>query len=226
MRYETVVPAVFQARPNRFVADVLVNGTPVRCHVKNTGRCRELLIPGVSVWLSHSSNPARKTAYDLVTVQKGEHLINLDSQAPNKVFAQWAQAGHFVPNLTLLRPEFKFGTSRFDFYWEAEGRRGLVEVKGVTLEEDGAVFFPDAPTQRGVRHLHELSASLQAGYEATICFVVQMSDVSHFSPNDKTHPQFGEALRRAAAAGVQILALDCLVTTDSLTMGNPVPVCL
>lgn len=224
MRYESVIPAIFQARPNRFVAEVLIDGSPTRCHVKNTGRCRELLIPGVPVWLSESSNPARKTAYDLVTVQKGDRLINLDSQAPNKVFAQWARAGHFVPELRLLRPEFTFGASRFDFYWEAGDRRGLVEVKGVTLEDQGAALFPDAPTQRGVRHLEELCVSLHEGYEATICFVVQMSGVSHFSPNDITHPQFGAALRRAAASGVQVLALDCLVTPDTLSIGNPVPV--
>lgn len=224
MQYDSVIPAVFQARPNRFVAEVLIEGNPARCHVKNTGRCRELLIPGVPVWLSESGNPARKTAYDLVTVQKGGRLVNLDSQAPNKVFAQWAKAGHFVPGLTLLRPEFKFGTSRFDFYWEAEGRRGLLEVKGVTLEDRGAALFPDAPTQRGVRHLEELCASLREGYEAAVCFVIQLSGVTHFSPNDSTHPQFGAALRRAAASGVQILALDCQVTPDTLAIRHPVPV--
>jgi sugar fermentation stimulation protein A len=226
MRYESVIPAVFQARPNRFVAEVLIADKPALCHVKNTGRCRELLIPGVPVWLAKSGNPARKTAYDLITVQKGDLLINLDSQAPNKVFAQWAKAGHFMPGLSLLRPEFTFGTSRFDFYWEAGDRRGLVEVKGVTLEDQGAALFPDAPTQRGVRHLEELRESLQEGYEATVCFVIQMSGVSRFSPNDGTHPQFGAALRRAAAAGVQILALDCVVTPDTLSIANPVPVCL
>lgn len=224
MQYDSVIPAVFQARPNRFVAEVLIEGNLARCHVKNTGRCRELLIPGVPVWLSESGNPARKTAYDLVTVQKGGRLVNLDSQAPNKVFAQWAKAGHFVPGLTLLRPEFKFGTSRFDFYWEAEGRRGLLEVKGVTLEDRGAALFPDAPTQRGVRHLEELCASLREGYEAAVCFVIQLSGVTHFSPNDSTHPQFGAALRRAAASGVQILALDCQVTPDTLAIRHPVPV--
>ena len=226
MQYDSIFPAIFLTRPNRFVAEVLLEGEPTRCHVKNTRRCRELLIPGTPVWLSKSDNLARKTAYDLVTVRKGERLVNIDSQAPNKVFAQWAKAGHFVPNLSLLRPEFQFGTSRFDFYWEAEGRRGLVEVKGVTLEDQGAARFPDAPTQRGVRHLKELCDSLREGYEATVCFVIQMSGVSQFSPNDGTHPQFGAALRKAAAAGVQVLALDCLVTPDTLTLLHPVPVCL
>ena len=224
MRYDSVIPAVFLARPNRFVAEVLIEGSPARCHVKNTGRCRELLIPGTPVWLSESGNPARKTAYDLITVRKGDRLINLDSQAPNKVFAQWARAGHFIPELTRIRPEFKFGTSRFDFYWEAGDRRGLLEVKGVTLEEQGAALFPDAPTKRGVRHLEELCASLQEGYEATVCFVIQLSGVTHFSPNDSTHPEFGAALRKAAAAGVKILALDCLVTPDTLSIRQPVPV--
>lgn len=223
MTYPNITPARFLSRPNRFVAQVDLDGAETTVHVKNTGRCRELLRPGAPVWLVRSSNPARKTAYDLVTVQKGDRLINLDAQAPNRVFAQWAEAGHFVPGLTLLKAEQKHGDSRFDFYWEAGDRRGFVEVKGVTLEEDGAVFFPDAPTERGVKHLRGLTACLDEGYEAAVCFVIQMSDVTFFSPNDRTHPAFGEALRAAHAAGVRVLALACAVTPDSLTITDPVP---
>ena len=224
MTYPNLTPAVFLARPNRFVAQVEAGGQVLTVHVKNTGRCRELLVPGAALWLSRSDNPGRKTAYDLITVQKGPRLINMDSQAPNKVFAEWAAAGNFVPGLTLLRPETKHGDSRFDFYWEAGSRRGFVEVKGVTLEQGNAVYFPDAPTERGVKHLKELSACLQEGYEAAVCFVIQMEGVDFFSPNDATHPAFGTALREAAAAGVRVLALDCRVTPDSLTLGRPVPV--
>ena len=224
MTYPNITSAVFLARPNRFVAQVEVEGEVLTVHVKNTGRCRELLIPGTTVWLSKSGNPKRKTAYDLVAVQKGDRLINMDSQAPNKVFAEWAEGGNFVPGLTLLRPERKYGDSRFDFYWEAGTRKGFAEVKGVTLEEGNAVYFPDAPTQRGVKHLKELTACLADGYEAAVCFVIQMEGVDYFSPNDRTHPAFGTALREASAAGVQVLALDCRVTPDSLTLGRPVPV--
>ena len=156
MTYPNTLPAVFLSRPNRFVAQVLLEGAEVTVHVKNTGRCRELLIPGVRVWLTKSSNPKRKTAYDLIAAEKGTRLINLDAQAPNAVFAQWAQAGHFIPGLDSLKAEQTFGDSRFDFSWTAGKRRGFVEVKGVTLEEDGAVYFPDAPTQRGVKHLRGL----------------------------------------------------------------------
>lgn len=149
MTYPNIIPARFLSRPNRFVAQVEVDGTETTVHVKNTGRCRELLRPGAEVWLVKSGNPNRKTAYDLVAVKKGDRLINMDAQAPNRVFAQWAMAGHFVPGLTLLKAEQKHGDSRFDFYWEAGDRKGFVEVKGVTLEADGGVFFPDAPTERG-----------------------------------------------------------------------------
>lgn len=226
MRYPNIAPAVFLSRPNRFVAQVLLGGEPATVHVKNTGRCRELLLPGATVWLTKSDNPNRKTAYDLIAVEKGDRLINMDAQAPNKVFQEWAQAGHFVPGLTLLKPECRHGDSRFDFYWETEVRRGFVEVKGVTLEENGAVYFPDAPTERGVKHLHGLTACLDEGYEAAVCFVIQMENAAFFSPNDRTHPAFGEALRKAQDAGVQILAHTCTVTPDSLTMADAVPVCL
>lgn len=224
MTYPNSIPARFLSRPNRFVAQVELDGVETTVHVKNTGRCRELLVPGARVWLVKSDNPSRKTAYDLVAVEKGDRLINMDSQAPNAVFGEWAQAGCFVPGLTLLKPEYKHGDSRFDFYWEAGDRKGFVEVKGVTLEQNGAVYFPDAPTQRGIKHLHGLIDCLDEGYEAAVCFVIQMEQAYFFSPNDETHPAFGEALRQAHAAGVRVLALSCSVTPDSLSISAPVPV--
>lgn len=224
MQYGKILPARFLSRPNRFVARVESEGEELVCHVKNTGRCRELLVPGATVWLEESPNPSRKTKFDLIAVEKGDRLINMDAQAPNKVFGEWAAAGGFREGLTLLRPETTYGSSRFDFYWESLKSRGFVEVKGVTLEEDGIVRFPDAPTLRGVKHLDELVKAREAGYEAAVCFVIQMENVRWFSPNDETHPEFGQALRRAAQAGVEILAMDCAVTPQSLTMGKPVPI--
>ena len=224
MQYGKILPARFLARPNRFVARVEAEGQELVCHVKNTGRCRELLVPGATVWLEESPNPNRKTKYDLIAVEKGSRLINMDAQAPNQVFREWAQAGSFRKGLTLLRPETTYGSSRFDFYWESSEKRGFVEVKGVTLEEDGVVRFPDAPTLRGVKHLEELVKAHQAGYEAAVCFVIQMEDVRWFAPNDVTHPEFGQALRQAAAAGVEVLAMDCAVTPGSLEIRSPVPI--
>lgn len=225
MQYTHIVPARFCSRPNRFIAEVeLPDGSRERVHVKNTGRCRELLVPGARIYLEGAAHPARKTRFDLVAVEKGSRLINMDAQAPNQVFGEWARTGGFVPGLTLLRPETAWGSSRFDFYWEAEERRGFVEVKGVTLEEDGAVFFPDAPTERGVKHVEELMACRAEGYEATLFFVVQMENVKWLAPNDRTHPAFGAAVRRAAAAGVKILAHTCCVRPDALELSGPVPV--
>ena len=228
MRYQNIYKAVFLARPNRFIARVLLDGEELTVHVKNTGRCKELLVPGCRVYLEKSSNPARKTAYDLVAVEKplegGAKLINMDSQAPNKLFEEWARAGHFVPGLTLLRPETAWGHSRFDFYWEAGERKGFVEVKGCTLEEDGWTYFPDAPTERGVKHLEELLAAKGEGYEAAVCFVIQMTDVRGFSPNDRTHPAFGEALRKAAAGGVEVLAYECQVIPGEVYITTKVPI--
>lgn len=224
MQYGKILPARFLARPNRFVARVEAEGQELVCHVKNTGRCRELLVPGATVWLEESPNPNRKTKFDLIAVEKGARLINMDAQAPNQVFGEWAQSGRFREGLTLLRPETTYGSSRFDFYWESSKSRGFVEVKGVTLEEDGVVRFPDAPTLRGVKHLEELVKAHEAGYEAAVCFVIQMGDVRYFAPNDATHPEFGQALRKAAAAGVEVLAMDCAVTPQTLTMGKPVPI--
>ena len=226
MQYQNVKKAVFLRRPNRFIAQVELEGAEETVHVKNTGRCRELLVPGATVYLAEGTNPNRKTRYDLVAVEKGERLINMDAQAPNQVFGEWAAAGSFRPGLTLLRPETTWGNSRFDFYWESSknGRKGFVEVKGVTLEEGGAVYFPDAPTERGVKHVEELMACRAAGYEAALFLVVQMEGVAFWSPNDRTHPAFGEAVRRAAAAGVEILCRDCRVTPDTITMGEPVEI--
>ena len=226
MQYQNVKKAVFLRRPNRFIAQVALDGRTETVHVKNTGRCRELLVPGAAVYVEGSDNPKRKTKYDLIAVEKGSRLINMDAQAPNKVFGEWAAAGGFRDGLTLLRPETTWGNSRFDFYWESSenGRKGFVEVKGVTLEEEGAVYFPDAPTERGVRHVEELMACRAAGYEAALFLVVQMEGAAFWSPNDRTHPAFGAAVRAAAAAGVEILCRDCRVTPASLTMGAPVAV--
>ena len=221
MVYQSVREGVFIERPNRFIARVFLQGHEEICHVKNTGRCRELLLPGARVFLEESRNPNRRTKYDLIAVYKGERLINMDSAAPNRAVAE------FLPNLfpeaSLIRPETRFKDSRFDFYVEAGERKIWVEVKGVTLEEDGAVFFPDAPTQRGVKHLQELTASLREGYEACILFVIQMADVHSFAPTDTTHPAFGQALRVAAAAGVQVAAYACHVEPGEMRIEKRVP---
>lgn len=226
MQYQRIEKGRFLSRPNRFIAHVELDGRTEVVHVKNTGRCRELLIPGATVYLEKSDNPARKTQYDLIAVEKGTLLVNMDAQAPNQVFREWAEAGNFQEGLTLLRPETTWGDSRFDFYWEAGERRGFVEVKGVTLEEDGHACFPDAPTERGVKHLNELARCQADGYEAAVCFVLQMAGMKDFAPNDRTHPAFGDALRQAAQAGVRIMARECAVTPDSLTIGAAVPVLL
>lgn len=224
MRYGEILPAVFLSRPNRFIAHVLVEGEEVVCHVKNTGRCRELLRPEARVWLEKGTNPKRKTAYDLVTVEKGRRLVNMDAQAPNKIFGEWAL--RLEAEIRSVRPEVAFEDSRLDFLLETEQGRHYVEVKGVTLEEGGHVFFPDAPTERGVRHLHTLMRAVEQGHRATVFFVVQMADVLDFSPNDSTDPAFGQALRQAAAAGVQVLAFTCQVTPEEVTMDHQIPVIL
>ena len=216
MVYETVIEGKFLSRPNRFIAYVEVEGERQICHVKNTGRCKELLTNGARVILERSSNPKRKTAYDLIAVYKGEGLINMDSQAPNRVFGEWATKGYFG-DLTLIKPECVYGSSRFDFYLESGERRIFVEVKGVTLEQDGVVRFPDAPTERGVKHLRELMAAKEAGYEAYVIFVIQMEHCLYFTPNEETHPAFAEALRKAAEKGVEVIAITCKVTPNSLT---------
>lgn len=226
MQYTNIRPAVFLSRPNRFIAKVEIDGQEETVHVKNTGRCKELLVPGRTVWLEEGDNPNRKTKYDLIAVDKDGLLVNMDAQAPNKVFAEWVLAGNFVPNLSLLRPETTWGKSRFDFYWEAGDRKGFVEVKGCTLEDDGYCRFPDAPTERGVKHLNELISCMADGYEAAVCFVIQMEGMKEFSPNDATHPAFGDALRAAQAAGVQVMAVGCHVEPDRLEITHAVPVVL
>ncbi len=216
-----VIPAVFVSRPNRFIARCLLEGEEVVCHVKNTGRCRELLVPGAAVYLCRAAEGnARKTQYDLIAVQKGERLINMDSQAPN------AAAGEFLRSrYAFVRPEVKYGASRVDFLAaDTEGQKTFVEVKGVTLEEDGVARFPDAPTQRGVKHLRELTHAVEEGCRAAVLFVVQMDRVRYFTPNDRTDPDFGQALREAAAAGVEIWAYDCVVTPDSMVIGGAIEV--
>lgn len=224
MHYENMEPAVFISRPNRFVAYVEQAGKQEICHVKNTGRCRELLIPGAELYVQRSDNPARKTALDLISVKKGAQWVNMDSQAPNKAVAEWLKNGGLGRKEILVRPEYKYENSRFDFYLETEGRKAFMEVKGVTLEEDGTARFPDAPTERGVKHIRELMRCLDDGYEAYILFVIQMKGVHAFEPNDRTHPAFGETLREAAGKGVRILAYDCLVKPDEMTIDQRIEV--
>lgn len=226
MKYENTVCGRFLERPNRFIAYVELDGKRERVHVKNTGRCRELLIPGAEVWLEKTGNPKRSTAYDLIAVKKGERLINMDSQAPNKAVEEWLRTKELFPDLTLVRPETVYRNSRFDFYLETEGEKIFIEVKGVTLEEDGEVRFPDAPSERAVKHVEELIEAKRDGYRVFVMFVIQMEGVKYFTPNRKLHPEFAEALCRAAARGVEILAYDCRVTPDSMTVNRPVPVVL
>ena len=215
MTYPNTCEAVFLDRPNRFVAHVRLDGKAETVHVKNTGRCRELLLPGARVILSKSDNPARRTAYDLIGVYKdGERLFNIDSQAPNRVVGEWLQTQEF----TLIRPEYTFGDSRIDFYMERGGERWLLEVKGCTLERDGVGYFPDAPTERGVKHLRELTKAAGQGWHCAVAFVIQTEGVTKVRPNTETHPAFGEAFAEAAAVGVRVLHLPCRVTPDSLTI--------
>lgn len=221
MQYGMMVEGRFVDRPNRFVAKVLVDGTEVICHVKNTGRCKELLTPGVRVWLQKEEKSGRKTPYSLITVEKDGKLVNLDSQAPNRAAFEWIER---TMDTNLLQREKTYGKSRFDLYFEHGGKQCFMEVKGVTLEENGTALFPDAPTERGVKHVHELIACVKDGYEAYLLFVIQMKGVCAFKPNDKTQPEFGEALRQAKKAGVKIRAVDCLVTENSMTIDEEVTV--
>lgn len=226
MQYGPVIPGRFVDRPNRFIAHVETEKGLQTVHVKNTGRCRELLVPGVTVYLEKSGNPARKTAYDLIAVEKGPLLVNLDSQAPNRVFEEWAAAGGFLPDVTAVKREYTYGDSRLDFCLETPAGLHLVEVKGVTLENEGLAKFPDAPTERGIKHIRELQKAVEQGLGASLCFIVQMAGMQSVSPNDETHPAFGRALREAAAAGVQVRACECRVTPDSLTAYREIPVIL
>ena len=223
MTYTNMVPGIFLSRPNRFVAHVQIDGQTEVVHVKNTGRCRELLPAGARVWCQRSDNPHRKTKYDLITVKKGSRLINMDSQAPNIAAKEWLLAGG-LGNIENLRAETVHGDSRFDFSFTLDGRPCFLEVKGVTLEEDGICAFPDAPTQRGTKHLKGLIDAAKAGFGAYVLFVIQMADVHHLHPNDVTGPNFGVALRDAAANGVTVLAMDCDVTVDSMTVRRTVEI--
>ena len=225
MKYNTIVEANFIERPNRFIAYVDIAGIKTKVHVKNTGRCRELLRDNARVYLEKSDNPERSTAYDLVAVEKSGRLINMDSNAPNKVVGEWLQAGGLYQDISLVRPETTFGNSRFDFYIEsASGMKAFIEVKGVTLECDNVAAFPDAPSERAVKHVEELIEAHGQGYETYLIFVVQMEGIDHVEPNMSTHPAFGEALRKARSAGVHLLAYDCLVGRDSLAIREEVPV--
>ena len=221
MRYCNMCPGVFLSRPNRFIAHVEIGGREEVVHVKNTGRCRELLPSGAKVWCQRSDNPNRKTKYDLITVQKGERLINMDSQAPNIAAGEWLRAGG-LGEIENLKAETVHGDSRFDFSFDLDGRRCFLEVKGVTLENDGVCAFPDAPTERGAKHLRGLTEAAREGYGAFVLFVIQMSDVKYLHPNDGTDPAFGTALREAAEAGVTVIAMDCAVTEDSMEIRLPV----
>ena len=223
MRYDNMVPGIFLDRPNRFIAHVQIGGQAEVVHVKNTGRCRELLPAGAQVWCQRSDNPARKTMYDLITVRKGERLINMDSQAPNLAAKEWLSSGG-LGQVEELRAETVHGDSRFDFSFRKDGRQCFLEVKGVTLETNGVCAFPDAPTERGAKHLRGLTEAAKSGFGAYVLFVIQMADVKYLHPNDATDPGFGAALREAAAAGVQVLAVDCEVTVEEMRIRNPVPV--
>ena len=223
MQYKNMVAGKFIARPNRFIAHVEIEGKTEICHVKNTGRCRELLVPGAEVFCQVAENPARKTKFDLIAVQKGERLINMDSQAPNIAAGQWLKNGG-LGELENIKAETFHEDSRFDFSFQKDGKACFLEVKGVTLETGGVCAFPDAPTTRGVKHLQGLTKAVRDGFGAYVLFVIQMEDVLYLHPNDITDPAFGKALREAAAAGVQVLAMDCRVTRDSMDIGKAVPV--
>lgn len=223
MHYPNMVPGIFLSRPNRFIAKVIIDGSEETVHVKNTGRCRELLPAGAEVWCQKSDNPNRKTKYDLITVRKGHRLINMDSQAPNIAAGEWLRSGGLGP-AENIKAESTHRDSRFDFSFTLAGKPCFLEVKGVTLENDGVCAFPDAPTERGTKHLRGLTRAAREGYGAYVLFVIQMADVLSIHPNDETDPHFGAALREAAENGVKILAMDCAVTEDTMTVRSPVPV--
>ena len=220
MIYTNILPGKFLARPNRFIANIEIEGKEQVCHVKNTGSCKELLLPGAEVFVQKSDNPLRKTAYDLISVYKGNMLVNMDSSAPNKVFGEWIKNGDFFKNVEYVKPECKYKNSRFDFYIEADGKKNFVEVKGVTLENDGVVSFPDAPTDRGVKHLLELVDAHNNGYGAYVFFIIQMENCRYFMPNKIQHPLFAETLKYAVECGVEARALKCMVTPTELIANN------
>jgi len=222
--YNNICEGIFRSRLNRFIAEVEIEGKIESCHIKNTGRCKELLLPSAKVYVNHADKPERVTKYDLVAVYKGERLVNIDSQAPNKVFMEYLQTGKYIKDITYIKPEATYSDSRFDFYIETNDRKIFLEVKGVTLEIDNAAYFPDAPTLRGVKHLQCLSGCINKGYEAHVVFIIKMNGITHFAPNNIIHPAFSEALAAAQKAGVKITALDCTVLPDSLTIRNPIQV--
>lgn len=226
MQYTNIRKAKFIDRPNRFIAHVELDGKEETVHVKNTGRCRELLIPGAAVYIQDGCNPERKTRWDLIAVEKGSRMINMDSQVPNKVVKEWLEEGNLLDGITKIKPEYTYGDSRIDLYAETDSQKVLIEVKGVTLEEDGVVRFPDAPSDRAVKHVEELKRAVLEGYEAYVFFVIQMKGVRYFTPNADTHPEFAKALEEAAQAGVHVAAYDCHVTEDSIRIAQEVPVVL
>lgn len=224
MKYGDIREGRFESRPNRFIAYVNMDGKSEKVHVKNTGRCKELLVKDTEVYLNKSANPDRSTAYDLVAVKKGLRMINMDSQAPNKAVEEWLKKGGLFPDAVTVKPETKYRNSRFDFYVETPEDKVFIEVKGVTLEQEDAVLFPDAPSERAVKHVKELMEAAREGYETYIIFVIQMENVKYFTPNRATHPEFADALIEARQAGVKILAYDCKVTPKSMEIQNSVPV--
>lgn len=226
MRYNNIHKGIFLSRPNRFIANVEIDGRVEVCHVKNTGRCKELLIPGAEVRLEKVSNPDRRTAFDLVAVQKGERLINMDSQAPNKAVGEWLREKKPFGGDMEVFSEKTHGSSRFDFYLQSDktDRKIFMEVKGCTLERNGVAMFPDAPTERGVKHIIGLADCIDEGFEAYVLLLIQMKDIKYFTPNYETHPEFGEALKAAEKRGVKILCYDCIVTPDSMTLDKPVEI--
>ncbi len=220
MEYSHILKARFIDRPNRFIANIKLDDKVQVCHVKNTGRCKELLVPGAEIYVQESDNPLRKTKYDLITVKKGSRLINMDSQAPNKVVEEWLCNSAPFGKILKLKPEQKYKNSRFDFYMETEEERGFIEVKGVTLENDNIVSFPDAPSERAVKHLRELIEAVKEGYSCYVIFVVQMKDVLYFKPNYENHPQFAQTLSLAKNAGVKLTAIDCFITPTEITAAD------
>lgn len=225
MRYSHIRQGSFIKRVNRFIAHIEIDGSSEVCHVKTTGRCRELFVPGARVWVDESMNPHRSTKYDLVTVDKGGKLINVDSQAPNRLFEEWALSGG-IKGLDSLKRECRYKDSRFDFMLIRNGRPMYVEVKGVTLEEDGAAIFPDAPTERGLKHVRELMDAKRNGFDCAVFFVVQMKGAAYFAPNRLTHLAFADALEQAMNDGVEIMAYDCVVDPESIFIDSPVSICL
>ncbi len=224
MKYENIKKGIFKERINRFIAHVYVDGILEVCHVKNTGRCKEILVEGCEVYLQEFNSDKRKTKFDLISVYKGNRLINIDSQVPNKMFYEWVNKGNLFEDLKKIKPEVFYNKSRFDFYVEHLNKKAFIEVKGVTLEKDGIVLFPDAPTSRGIKHLNELILSKNEGYDAYIVFIIQMENINYFTPNYETHKEFGETLKKCKESGVNIIALDSIVKPDEIYINSNVEI--